>query len=111
MFRLFDRLAARRAVRVKREHLLLLWALRACVEPATTVEVARLVATNPTRIRVHLDWMLEQRHVCQHPAKLRERLPRYTLTPAGETFIANLIEDLLATANAWGGARQTGVTR
>jgi DNA-binding MarR family transcriptional regulator len=100
------RLQARRAVRVKREHLAVLWALNAYAGAATSIDLARLVAPNPSRVLVHLHWMVERGHVRKHPPGTGQKLTRFSLTPQGETFIANLIEDLLETANSWGGARR-----
>lgn len=95
---LLERLRRRWVVRVKRQHLVVLWALHACVDPVTSLDLARLVDLTPSTVLVHLERLVDDGHA-RHK-RTESGLRQFYLTPAGIAFIADLVEELLATANS-----------
>ncbi len=107
MIGMLARAARRRAVRVKRQTLSVILTLLATNRPMSSLDLARLVDLTPTAVRVHLDWLAGEGYIRAIPRSPddQSRIPQYVITITGRHFIDDVIADLLATANMWGGAR------
>ncbi len=94
---MIKRLWGWRRRRDQRRMLAVMWALQAIVEPATVAQVAQLVDLRRATVALHLRALDLSDHVICRSARSGPTygVATYLLLPAGEAYLANLVETLL----------------